>query len=270
MKKYILTSTAFLILLTLWGCEKDYDGVVNPANTTYKVLSVNSFSSFQYAAGDSSISLKVTFLDDASVATVYCDIFSAVDGKRINNSNIILMDNGSAANGDIAANDNVYSAIFPLSQSDPNGKYNVYYFVTDDKSVTKQVAAHSFEYDNGQANLVPTISNLIAPDDVKLNTSEKTLIFLSVDVADGNGLSDIKRVFFNSFIPPDGHESSNNPFIMYDDGTNGDETANDGTYSLVIELPATGVALGTYRWEFQAQDRRNFLSEKIIHYIEVE
>ena len=56
---------------------------------------------------------------------------------------------------------------------------------------------------------------------------------------------------------------------MYDDGTNGDITANDGIYSLVIILPPSGVTLGTYRLEFQAEDRGNKVSNPIIHYVVV-
>ena len=54
---------------------------------------------------------------------------------------------------------------------------------------------------------------------------------------------------------------------MYDNGTNGDQTSGDGIYSLIIELPPTGVTKGVYRWEFQARDHGKKLSNKIIHNI---
>ncbi len=176
------------------------------------------------------------------------------------------MDNGKAENGDFSAGDNTYSNKFPLSQFYPNGVYTIKYFAEDKNSSVKQVAVQNFKYDNGQANIAPIISNLVAPDSAKIDTI-KTLIFLSVKAEDQNGQSDIESVFFNSFIPPNGTPSSNNPFILHDDGVNGDQTLGDGIYSLIIELPPTGVTTGNYRWEFQARDRGKKLSNIIIHNI---
>ena len=58
---------------------------------------------------------------------------------------------------------------------------------------------------------------------------------------------------------------------MYDDGNpvHGDAIAGDGIYSQIISLPPTGVTKGTYRWEFQAQDREKKTSNIIIHNIVV-
>ncbi|MDR3668143.1 MAG: hypothetical protein P4L35_14975, partial [Ignavibacteriaceae bacterium] len=60
------------------------------------------------------------------------------------------------------------------------------------------------------------------------------------------------------------------PFYMYDDGRpeHGDAVAGDGIYSLIISLPP-GTTKGTYRWEFQAQDREKKTSNIIIHNIVV-
>ena len=48
---------------------------------------------------------------------------------------------------------------------------------------------------------------------------------------------------------------------------NGDETAGDGIYSVIIIF--TGAPEGSYRWEFQAVDRGGLYSNKITHYVEV-
>jgi hypothetical protein len=57
---------------------------------------------------------------------------------------------------------------------------------------------------------------------------------------------------------------------MYDDGaaSHGDLAAGDGTYSLIITLPST-TQTGTYRFEFQAFDRSNEGSAKVIHQVTV-
>lgn len=117
--------------------------------------------------------------------------------------------------------------------------------------------------------VAPVISNLVAPDTVTIG-GDTTKIFLSVTVSDENGLSDINSVYFNSYIPPDGHPSSANPIKMYDDGTHGDQKAGDGIYSTYVVLPPTGVPHGTFRWEFFAQDKNGLLSNKISHNIVVQ
>jgi hypothetical protein len=63
---------------------------------------------------------------------------------------------------------------------------------------------------------------------------------------------------------------------MYDDGgvaiiyppdiTSGDAVKGDGIYSLTVGYPTLP---GTYRFEFQALDRSNAFSPKIVHLIQV-
>ena len=131
------------------------------------------------------------------------------------------------------------------------------------------VAEHSFIFNNNIADVAPVVFNLVAPDTVSLNTSATTDILITIQAADSNGLKDINIVFFNSF-KPNGDPATNNPFLMYDDGNshNGDAVAGDGIYSLIISLPPESNK-GTYRWEFQAQDRGKKTSNIIIHNIVV-
>jgi hypothetical protein len=151
-----------------------------------------------------------------------------------------------------------------------NGKYTIQYYLINSNNNTELVAEHNFTYNNNLADAAPVVSNLVAPDTVSLNTGLTTDINLSIQVADSNGLNDIDIVFFNSFLP-NGNASSNNPFIMFDDGKpeHGDAVAGDGIYSLIVSLPPTGVTKGTYRWEFQARDRGKKTSNIIIHNIVV-
>jgi len=88
-----------------------------------------------------------------------------------------------------------------------------------------------------------------------------------VQVSDPNCIADLKRVFFNTFLP-NGNPSSGNPFVMRDDGKEGDVVADDSRYSLTIQITAQN-ATGTYRFEFQAEDKKGALSNKITHNITV-
>jgi hypothetical protein len=115
-------------------------------------------------------------------------------------------------------------------------------------------------------NQPPVLSNLQAPDSVALESIQQFLL-LQVEARDPNGQNDIRSVYFNS-TRPNGTPSSGNPFAMYDDGTNGDLQANDSTYSLMVVLPPSTTP-GTYRFDFQAIDRSDSLSNTITHFVTV-
>ena len=120
-------------------------------------------------------------------------------------------------------------------------------------------------------NRPPVLSNLVAPDTVRIDPTRVTKILMTVDVQDPQGLSDIVYVRFRSFLP-NGNEAQDSPFAMSDDGdtaNTGDVTAGDGTYSIIINLPPTGVQPGNFRFVFQAKDRSNALSNEIEHIMTV-
>jgi len=114
-----------------------------------------------------------------------------------------------------------------------------------------------------RGNRPPVISDLAAPDTVKLGNQSQSLL-ITLHANDPDGLSDVAKVIFNSY-KPDGSGSGGNPFLMYDDGlvAHGDEKTGDGIFSLLISLPSN-TQLGTYRFEFQAFDRSNEPSNVII------
>ena len=127
-----------------------------------------------------------------------------------------------------------------------------------------------------QVNYPPLLANLQAPDTIALG-GQPQQFRLTVKATDPNGVSDISKVFFNSF-KPNGTASGGNPFSMYDDGgigsTSGDAVKGDGIYTLTITISPTDqqenpTALGPYSFEFQALDRSNALSQKITHSIQV-
>lgn len=267
MKKYFL----LIAILFIAGCEKDFDGVIESQNLSYDVIGISSFESKIYTPLDSLIQLNVFLKNSENIKGIFADVYSPSLSK-LNDASISLFDDGNAEHGDIGAGDNIYSSKFPLSEFDINGSYKIYYYITDKFNVTNLVGVHSFNYNNSQDNLAPVVSNLTAPDTAIIG-SEDTFINISIQADDPNGRDDVELVFFNSFIPPDEHPSSSNPFTLFDDGSaeHGDDTANDGIYSLIIVLPkiGSGVPTGTYRWEFQARDRGKKLSEKIIHFIQI-
>ena len=92
---------------------------------------------------------------------------------------------------------------------------------------------------------------------------DTTVSLITVKAADENGLSDIKTVSFISHKPD---STTNGPFYLLDDGEDfsGDQVAGDGIYSIIIKVLPSNIK-GTYRFEFQAEDRRGALSNIIKH-----
>ncbi len=262
-KFYLNFILALTFILTLfWGCEKEYDNVIDNVNSEYQVRFVSPSSPVQYNPNDSLITIKITFNSGANIQNVFCDVYAS-DNTKLNSAPLSLYDNGKSQNGDDAASDGTYSNKFPLSEFYPNGIYNIKYYVTDKSNVTKQVALGNFKYDNAQNNTAPVISDAVVDPDSAVVTST-TIILASVKVFDENGLSDIEKVYFVVYRP-DG-TTSNTQNLMFDDGLSlhGDQTAGDGIYSLIIEINSTN-AKGTYRLEFQARDRGGKLSNIINH-----
>ncbi|MHB1688427.1 MAG: choice-of-anchor X domain-containing protein [Ignavibacteriaceae bacterium] len=265
MKKYILV---FLPLI-FWGCQKDYNNIIDTQPAMYQIIAVNTANYFSYSPVDSLITISIKVNNSSAVSSVSCNIIGP-DNSTLILSPVSLFDNGNlSANGDSAAGDNVYSNKFPLSQYNPDGQYTVQFYVTDNSGNTQIVAEHSFIYNNGLNSPAPVISNLVVPDTVKIGSQNDTL-FVSVFVQDSVGLQDVASVFFNSFLPPDGHPSSSNPIPLHDDGTFGDKVAGDGIYSTYIILPPVGVTKGAYRFEFQAKSFSGKLSNKIIHNVVIQ
>ncbi len=263
MKKYILL---LFLLPLLSGCEKDFNTVIDTEVSVFQVSSTSQFNFFQYSNTDSVITLSISFSTINNLDKVFFDILLPTE-KKLNSRPVELFDDGNLEfHGDNKSGDKTFSNKFPLNQNLPNGVYTIKFIALDKNGISKQVAVQNFTFNNGQTNIPPVVSNLVAPDTAVIG-SDTTFIFLSLDVSDANGLNDIDIVFFNSFLPPDGRPSQNNPFLMFDDGSRGDKVAGDGTYSLTIILPPSGVTKGTFRWEFQAKDRGKKLSNIIIHNI---
>lgn len=256
-----------LIVLTLTGCVKEFDNIVEVKPAEFRVTYVGMDDSIKYVPGDSVTFIRLGLTNPSIIKSVYVNIYSS-ENKKLNSSPIYLSDNGDVVTGDYIKGDSIYSAKFPLSQFYPNGNYRAEYFVEDNYSKSAKVAVKLFTFDNAQSNIPPVVVNLSAPDTAYIG-QQTTVIKLTIDASDANGPSDIELVYFNSFIPPNGNPSSSNPFKMYDDGTNGDDVAGDGKFTLLVQLPATGVTKGVYRWEFQARDRGKKQSNVIVHNIHI-
>lgn len=118
-------------------------------------------------------------------------------------------------------------------------------------------------------NRPPFLSDLVAESTVSASAPDP-LTTMTVKAIDPDGKPDLRKVYFNSYLPS-GQGASGNPFQMFDDGDrfglSGDLTAADSLYSIRIQF--AGAPTGTYRFEFGAVDRSSDSSNVIIHQIQV-
>jgi len=181
-----------------------------------------------------------------------------------------LFDDG--LNNDGAARDGVFARAIPTAKLCGEGTFSIVLRAIDAANAESPALVDILNIRRRSAtpppnvNLPPAVSNLIAPTMISRNRTPNTYV-LSVQVNDPNCIADLKRVFFNTFLP-DGRASSGNPFVMRDDGKEGDVVASDGRYSLTIQITAQN-ATGIYRFEFQAEDKKGALSNKITQNITV-
>jgi len=203
-------------------------------------------------------------LDD--ILTVNLDLYSST--STLANFSETLRNDGEE--GDEIANDAVYSySLNSKFSRDVVGKFTARIQVIDaaqnkSRPVTKIIDVIKSDNDP------PVLFNLVAPDTMRLLTNKSATATLMVSVSDPQGLDDIREVYFNSY-KPDGNPSTGNPFKLLDDGNtsqSGDETANDGIYSITIVLPST-TPTGDYLFIFEAVDNQDFKSETKEHTITV-
>ncbi len=151
------------------------------------------------------------------------------------------------------------------------GTYNVQYTTTDKKGFT----SNTFNLPLNiilSTNAAPSISNLKAPDTVRvpLTSDSVNMVSITLDVSDPDGLSDITSVILTSQRPD---STVAGTFFLYDDGgtvvhsqfgiTSGDTHAGDGRYSIVIPIFHTAQK-NTYRdFIFTARDQSGVFSNVI-------
>jgi hypothetical protein len=274
------------ILFFASGCEKKQTSVVDsigfPPALASVAITPDSINLTSIPSGQSTVSFiitaRVTHPDGPSHIAQVVYSFSAEGGAEPIATGTLL-DNGAPP--DLIQGDGIFSGQNSVAiQSLLVGKYYCQVSAQDLRGYASN--ADMSPVIISQVNYPPVISNLQAPNTITLG-GQTQQFKLMVKAADSNGEADISKVLFNSF-KPDGSAASGNPFLMYDDGsqniiippnfTSGDAVKGDSIYTLTVIISPTDsqgnpTAVGAYRFEFQAVDRSNASSQKIVHTIEV-
>ena len=254
MRKIVLF---ILFSLLLWGCEKKYDNVIDSISSNYQVTSISHHSNYDLKIpADSLLVVRINFSSQSELSKVYFDIIAS-NNSVLNSSPVELLPLGN----------NIFQNSFVLKRTFPIGTYHLNFSVTGLDGKTKLVATSSFEFNNGQDNVPPVISNTVIDPDTVVVLNNPIVIFTSVEAADSNGAGDILEVYYIVY-KPDG-TTNNSKLLLFDDGNtseHGDLVAWDGIYSRLIQVDQTNDK-GTYRFEFQAIDRSGALSNIINHFV---
>ena len=177
-------------------------------------------------------------------------------------SSLLLWDSGPP--GDLLADDGIFSLNADLRDVfTGSGDYGLRFQAADSGGLLSDPIVRTVYV--ARANGPPVLSQLSAPDTISRASGQP--ILLSVRVDDPQGSADVRSVFFNT-IKPNGIPSAGNPFSMFDDGSSGDITAQDGVYSITIVITPQNMT-GEYRFDFFAEDYSGAQSPALSHFITV-
>ena len=260
---YLIFSIFFLIA----SCEEPIS-IVEP----FPVSEIN----FDYLQGSDKLFIS------AKVSQRYMN--SSLDSVEVlwngisaSNKNDTLRLYDDESEGDILANDNIFSRKIKNSSSvilnviPKSAKDSV--FLSVQSMYNGRLMKSDVEFFI-LGNIHPKIGSITLPQSVDRPASNadpnivNTIKFtVSANASDANGLDDIKRVFFRSYhVGLDSLMNNGNPILLLDDGSgpngNGDLQKGDGTFSRTISISENAL-VGTYQWTFEAQDKSNAYSDTV-------
>lgn len=198
-----------------------------------------------------------------NISQVSCSIYNS--GNTSSTVAVIQLHDDGAA-GDIIPIDGTFtSAIAADSLGATDGTFTLTFLAEDaDGNISEPLSAELIVVD-GEENLVPSIANFTAPQFAAL--SDTLPHFVSVEVSDPQGLNDIDAVVLTIY-----NQTSSNPvneYRLYDDATNGDVTANNGLFSLLLNPGFHRNQIGTFTFHVQAFDKAEAASNPLTQRVKV-
>lgn len=176
-----------------------------------------------------------------------------------------MYDDGSTE-GDVTAGDSIYSVSIRSDDFDLQyGTFRIEFNAVDNAGGAAQAVEVNVHV-MPQSNEPPALLNLVAPDTIQQKVPPDT-IFISVVADDRQGLDDVDSVWYRTYRP-DGSLSKDTSYYLYDDGTHGDSTSGDGTFtSGILSPPPDPSKVGDWRFEFWSRDIHGAVSDSLDKYI---
>lgn len=242
-----------LVVLLLWGCSKlpEAPESVDPLqNLQFEFLQyVNKL----YFAAEVQPEYLGNSLDSVMVLWYGTQVNSLPDIVSLNNSGI---------EGDIIADDKIYSRRISNTQLtldnpiDSSATGLVYLNVQAYYKGNQIALEDSFQL----GNIRPIIVQVTFPDTMTRPPDPYVLVdTIKVEIFDANGVSDIQTCYMMFQKPDLSYSNNGNPILLYDDGIINqnmflwDEFAADGIFSRLITIGSDN-PIGIYNAYFYAKD----------------
>ena len=266
--KYIKSVSIITIIIVIAAffasCEKQDNSVIDPILTFPKILGT-AITPSTYDTSDVNGIAWAKVTSDEPVQKVTVTVKNPLNEQV---GVYELKDNGISFDTTAGDGNYVGRIIFSMPTCRLVGTYQGGFLATNQSGLTSSIINTNFSVTNSHS-VKPVLSNLIAPDSIQRPSTGQTIIYLEIQANDPDGECDLASVYFNSF-KPDSTPSANNPFFMYDDGSQEhcDAAPGDLKYSLCIVID-NQAQTGFYTFKFNAKDRSDIISDTLSHIIKV-
>ncbi len=249
--------TVLSVTLFLLGCEEIPSDIVETENSTYQITNVSAPGEIVLSGIDTTFSVSAEVKNSQNINSIsarfYNPLNKFLEEIQLNISGIDDIQTGTR-----------FTGALKLDSASENGKYKIEFYV-DANQKNNLEAIHYLNFDDGKSNQPPVLidSTLTAPDSIKIPEQIQNYL-ITIKVEDPQGLNDIAEVYIDYFFP----DNFKINIEMYDDGINGgDQVANDGIYSIRFMPTEDPRFIGANRLEILAIDRKNQISNKVVHNI---
>ena len=242
-----------LVVLLLWGCSK-----LPEAPESVDPLQNLQFEFLQYVN-------KLYFTAEVLPEHLGNSLDSVMVlwyGTQVNSLPDIVSLNNSGIEGDIIADDKIYSRRISNTQLtldnpiDSSATGLVYLNVQAYYKGNQIALEDSFQL----GNIRPIIVQVTFPDTMTRPPDPYVLVdTIKVEIFDANGVSDIQTCYMMFQKPDLSYSNNGNPILLYDDGIINqnmflwDEFASDGIFSRLITIGSDN-PIGIYNAYFYAKD----------------
>ena len=240
------------VTVNLYSCEENNESVIDPSISS-PVISDNTQSTDTVFTTSSSplinlnVSVSVNTNDGSSINNATCTVFDP-EGTVMGQYN---MTNGGGSNP------STYSATINIDniQCLLVGIYKMEFVAENNSGLFSNLITSEFRVIN-TANAPPVITGTNLPDSiVRPLPGDSTLLTITVNVSDPDGVCDIKDVTFVT-VRPNGVTFP--PIPMFNNGN------GEFAFSNYVSFSTDPTSYGYFKYTFTARDNSNLLSAPVI------
>ncbi len=146
-RRNLLIILSLILLITFTGCEKEYSEVIDPVQNVPPVIK-NLFAPDTLTISTDTLKIVISIeVFDADgrddIKSVFFNSYLP-DGSPSRSNPIYLFDDGNLSlNGDLNANDGIYSRIIILPPNTTRGKYRFDFQAIDKKNESSNIISHT-------------------------------------------------------------------------------------------------------------------------------